>query len=153
MAASARKRVSRSRPTVSGLALLGAVLLGAVLLGVSSGAVFADEGTHPAPPTSTAPATAAVLASSPIVSAPGQTAAPRSSRPLDLSAPPISHVMTREQVQELTAEHDEPVPAEDVMIESPHYEAPVPRGQIRALSWALLHPLEAWRILAPVTDQ
>ena len=73
-------------------------------------------------------------------------------RPLDLSAPPISHVMTREQVQALIAEPDDSAP-EDVMVEENRYQAPVPRGQIQALTWALVHPLQAWRIFTPVTDE
>lgn len=73
-------------------------------------------------------------------------------RPLDLSAPPISHVMTPEQVQALTAEPDDSEP-EDVTVQDTRYQAPVPRGQIQALTWALLHPLEAWRIFTPVTDE
>jgi hypothetical protein len=73
-------------------------------------------------------------------------------RPLDLSAPPISHVMTPEQVQALIAEPDDLGP-EDVMVEENRYQAPVPRGQIQALTWALVHPLQAWRIFTPVTDQ
>ncbi len=73
-------------------------------------------------------------------------------RPLDLSAPPINHVMTPEQVQALIAEPEDSEPA-DVMVEDTRYQAPVPRGQIQALTWALVHPLEAWRIFTPVTDQ
>lgn len=81
---------------------------------------------------------------------PGQHAP--DARPLDLSAPPISHVMTPEQVQALTAEPDDSEP-EDVTVQDTRYQAPVPRGQIQALTWALLHPLEAWRIFTPVTDE
>jgi hypothetical protein len=73
-------------------------------------------------------------------------------RALDLSAPPISHVMTPEQVQALIGEPEDSAP-EDVMVEEERYQAPVPRGQIQALTWALVHPLEAWRIFTPVTDQ
>lgn len=73
-------------------------------------------------------------------------------RRLDLSAPPLNHVMTPEQVQALTAQPSEEEP-EQVMVERGRYEAPVPRGQLRALAWALMHPLEAWRIFTPVTDQ
>ena len=72
-------------------------------------------------------------------------------RPLDLSAPPISHVMTPEQVQALIAAPDDST--QDVMVEENRYQAPVPRGQLQALTWALVHPLEAWRIFTPVTDQ
>jgi len=73
-------------------------------------------------------------------------------RPLDLAAPPISHVMTREQVQTLLASEGPEVP-EDVMVERGRYQAPVPQGQIRAIAWALVHPLQAWRIFTPITDQ
>ena len=73
-------------------------------------------------------------------------------RPLDLSAPPISHVMTREQVQTLLASEQPEVP-EDVTVEGGRYQAPVPQGQIRAIAWALVHPLQAWRIFTPITDQ
>ena len=73
-------------------------------------------------------------------------------RPLDLTAPPINHVMTPEQVQALIAEPEDSTP-EDVMVEQSRYQAPVPRGQVQALTWALMHPLEAWRIFTPVTDQ
>jgi hypothetical protein len=73
-------------------------------------------------------------------------------RPLDLSAPPINHVMTPEQVQALIGDTDDPGP-EDVMVQESRYQAPVPRGQIQALTWALVHPLQAWRIFTPVTDE
>ena len=73
-------------------------------------------------------------------------------RPLDLSAPPISHVMTPEQVQALIAVPADSDP-EDVMVEQERYQAPVPRGQIQALTWALVHPFQAWRIFTPVTDE
>jgi hypothetical protein len=72
--------------------------------------------------------------------------------PLDLSAPPINHVMTPEQVQALIAEPYDSEP-EDVTVQEQRYEAPVPSGQIQALTWALVHPLQAWRIFTPVTDQ
>ncbi|MGH8218182.1 MAG: hypothetical protein ACREUT_06400 [Steroidobacteraceae bacterium] len=72
--------------------------------------------------------------------------------PPDLSAPPINHVMTPEQVHALISTPEAQGP-EDVMVEEGRYEAPVPQGQIRALAWALLHPLEAWRIFTPVTDE
>lgn len=81
-----------------------------------------------------------------------QRASEPARRPLDLSAPPVSHVMTPEQVQELIEQPDDNGP-EEVTVQEHRYEAPVPRGQIRALAWALMHPLQAWRIFTPVTDQ
>lgn len=82
---------------------------------------------------------------------PGPKSAP--ARQLDLAAPPIEHVMTPEAVQSLIADREaDEQDAEDVMVESPHYESPVPTGTFRALPWALMHPLEAWRIVTPITD-
>ncbi len=81
-----------------------------------------------------------------------QVAAGSQARPLDLSAPPLKLVLTPQQIGELTADHDDDTPAEDVTVERPHYEAPIPVGPFRALPWALLHPLEAWKILMPITD-
>lgn len=81
-----------------------------------------------------------------------RAAAKPSGRPLDLSAPPVSHVMTPEQVQALIQQPDEDE-TQEVMVERERYQSPVPRGQVRALAWALMHPLEAWRIFTPVTDE
>lgn len=71
---------------------------------------------------------------------------------LDLSAPPISHVLTARQIQDLTTEQDDDTPTEDVTVSQPLYEAPVPVGPFLALPWALFHPLEAWRIIEPIPD-
>jgi hypothetical protein len=62
-------------------------------------------------------------------------------------------VLTPEQVQSFIAEPDENAPTpDDVTVDQPHYAEPVPTGAFAALPWALLHPLEAWRIFAPITE-
>jgi hypothetical protein len=76
--------------------------------------------------------------------------APSDRKPLDLSAPPINHVLSSEQVQAMVTEHDEEPDMVSVETEYPQIE--VPQGQLRALPWAFMHPLEAWRIFTPVTD-
>jgi hypothetical protein len=74
-------------------------------------------------------------------------------RPLDLSAPPVERVLTPEQVRSFVTEpEDDGAPPQDVTVASPHYLEPVPNGPFVALPWALLHPLQAWRIFAPITD-
>lgn len=79
-------------------------------------------------------------------------AAPRATaRALDLSLPPLRLVLTPQQLAELTTPSDDG-PMEDVTVSEPPYVTPVPKGQVRALTWALLHPLDAWRILAPITS-
>jgi len=86
----------------------------------------------------------AVLAADP---APATSASPAK---LDLSAPPVEHVMPRAELRSMLAE-EEPVEGEDVRVEQPHYRVPVPGG-LFALPWALLHPTQAWRIFTPVLD-
>jgi hypothetical protein len=76
-------------------------------------------------------------------------------RPLDLDAPPINHVLTPQQVRTFVEEpqdQDDGAPADDVTVASPHYLEPVPNGAFGALPWALMHPLQAWRIFTPITN-
>jgi hypothetical protein len=40
----------------------------------------------------------------------------------------------------------------EVTVEGPRAQAPAPDGAFRAVPWALMHPSQAWRIFAPVTD-
>jgi hypothetical protein len=81
--------------------------------------------------------------------APADHAASR--KPLDLSAPPINHVLSNEQVQAIVTEREEEaVDSVNVTTEAPQDE--VPQGQLRALPWAVMHPLQAWRIFVPITD-
>lgn len=161
--------------------LTGAVLCScALLLGLAPLPVYAADPPSPGE-ASTAPAASASGTqgasvsqdkSAPQVTSTGQDASSRqtaSDRPrretprargqrvpasaaLDLTTPPITRVMTPEQVQALIGEPDDAEP-EEVMVERGRYQEPVPEGQIQALAWALMHPLEAWRIFTPVTDQ
>jgi hypothetical protein len=78
-------------------------------------------------------------------------ATPARARTLDLSLPPLRLVLTPQQLTELTAPSDDDGPLQDVTVSTPAYVAPVPTGQVRALTWALMHPLDAWRIFAPIT--
>jgi hypothetical protein len=77
---------------------------------------------------------------------------PAPAKPLDLRAPDITKLYTREQLDRLLAQLNDTI--EEVEVEG----APVPPptftpqvwGGIAAPLWALLHPLQAWRIIAPV---
>jgi hypothetical protein len=71
---------------------------------------------------------------------------------LDLDPPPIELVFTPQQIEDLTAEHQDEPMLEDVTVTKPVYEAPIPVGTFRALPWALMHPLQAWKILMPISD-
>jgi hypothetical protein len=108
-------------------------LLLVALLGAITGAALAD--TPPAP--ASAPATA---------SKPAPAA-----KSLDLSAPPLNHVLSSAQIQILVAEHDEDQ-IQSIDVESDRVSDPVPQGQLRALPWALMHPLQAWKVFTPITD-
>ncbi len=108
------------------------------------------------PPLGRLAAVALLVAGSTLALADGKVSAPAGSgtkvHHLDLSPPPLNHVFTREQIQALTTDSDDDTPTEDVMIRKPIYQAPVPEGQFVALPWALMHPLEAWKIIMPIPD-
>ena len=70
---------------------------------------------------------------------------------LDLSAPPVSHVFTPGQIESFIDDREATSP-EDVSVETPRYATPVPRGTFRALPWAFMHPMQAWRIFTPILD-
>jgi hypothetical protein len=82
---------------------------------------------------------------------PSKPASAPAQKSLDLSTPPVNHVLSRTEIDSLTAERDEG-PVSDVSVEGPRYESPVPQGTFRALGWGIMHPLQAWRIFTPVTD-
>lgn len=73
-------------------------------------------------------------------------------RPLNLNAPDIRTVVSPEDLKEPVASRDQQAQAEDdatVQVQAAP-EAPDVPGGFGALWWALNHPSQAWRILAPV---
>jgi len=113
------------------------LLATAALLAAGSATAFADD-----PPQAPQPPRHATAAKP----------APAAKRALDLHAPPVDHVLTRAEMQSLVAEPDDEnaPPPDDVTVSGAHLVEPIPGG-VMAIPWALLHPLEAWRIFAPVT--
>lgn len=84
-----------------------------------------------------------------------QRASPQAySRPpaLDLTAPPLTHVLSARDIEALETEPD-PSEEANVEVDSTRYHVPVPRGFLQALPWAVMHPLQAWRVLTPVTEE
>jgi hypothetical protein len=73
---------------------------------------------------------------------------------LDLRAPDIAKLYTSEQLEalleKLEAEHIERVEVEGARVPPPPSATPEVWGAIAAPFWALLHPTQAWRILAPM---
>ena len=72
--------------------------------------------------------------------------------PLDLKAPPLSHVMSHSQLlAAMGASSDEEaievVAAPELMPMSSDVQAPL--GVVDALQWSVYHPTQAWRILLP----
>lgn len=77
------------------------------------------------------------------------SSAPASSRALDIKAPDIHKVMSAEQIAAAIPPEEPEVEADTVAVrgETP---APYVPGGIAALYWAATHPIDGWRILAPV---
>lgn len=73
--------------------------------------------------------------------------------PLDLRAPALTQVFSPAALQLMLVEQEEAnedVP--DVRVQSPRATPEVPRGMFRAIPWAITHPTQAWRVLAPLSD-
>ena len=77
------------------------------------------------------------------------------SPPLDLRAPALTQLFSPAALQLMLVEqeetNDDQEPA-DVRVQSPRATPDVPRGLFRALPWAVMHPTQSWRILAPITQ-
>jgi hypothetical protein len=127
---------------------LPSLLLLSTLAGAAGIAAWAEDPPPSQTPAQTAQSRPADPSATRVASA-DQPAASR--KPLDLSAPPINHVLSNEQMQAMTTEHEEePVDSVSVTTDAPDID--VPQGQLRALPWAVMHPLQAWRIFTPITD-
>jgi hypothetical protein len=71
-------------------------------------------------------------------------------RVLDLKAPDIHQVMSPQAIAAAIPNTDEPDIDQDTVRVHSEIPAPYVPGGFGALYWAVTHPLEAWRILAPV---
>lgn len=78
-------------------------------------------------------------------------ASPSPTKSFDLSLPPLRMVLTPQRIQSLTSIPSDVSDGPDVTIRNRPYHVPVPVGTFRALGWALIHPLDAWRIFVPVS--
>jgi len=111
------------------------------------GAAAVVQAQTPAPAGSSAPAKAAAVPAA-------KKAHPAAHKePLDLHAPPLSHIYPRQELQYIMAyQPDEDQPGEvSVRSNKGAVNVPVsPGNQLQAIPWALLHPTEAWRILTPI---
>jgi len=76
-------------------------------------------------------------------------AARRSPEPLDLRLGDDTAARALARLPSVAADE---VQTAEVTVEGPRPQVPVPDGAFRAVPWALTHPSQAWRILAPVTD-
>lgn len=73
---------------------------------------------------------------------------------LDLRPPDITELYSQQQLQQLIAkmeaENIEEIEVEGARPPGPAYNTPRVWPAIAAPFWALLHPTQAWRILAPI---
>ncbi len=105
-------------------------------LGALALAAFAPAQDSATPQRDTPPATA---------TAPGAPAR----RDLDLAPPDIRRLLPESQWRSpLQLPEDEPEPEDTVQVRAVRRTPDIPGG-IASVFWALAHPSEAWRILAP----
>lgn len=108
-----------------------------------TGSAIAEELTAP----ETTQSQAAAVPAAPIAA----------SKRLDLRAPDITTIFSREQIEAVLRRTRDPDTIEEVEVERerdkalPPRSPPVPGGLI-APFWALLNPTQAWRIFSPIPD-
>ncbi|HEX3836308.1 MAG TPA: hypothetical protein VHW25_05030 [Steroidobacteraceae bacterium] len=77
------------------------------------------------------------------------------SRALDLTAPPLNHIMPRAQLRYILANEDADaeLPTEVSVKGTKIVVVPGgPGNQLQAIPWAILHPTQAWRIFTPLEE-
>ncbi len=73
--------------------------------------------------------------------------------PLDLRAPAVTDLFSPAALQLMLVEQQETnSEPDDVRVQSPRATPDVPHGMFRALPWAIMHPTQSWRILAPISQ-
>jgi hypothetical protein len=68
---------------------------------------------------------------------------------LDLKAPDIHDVMSADEIAALLPDDSDAVGSETVQVRGA-VPAPYVPGGFAALYWAVTHPIQSWRVLAPV---
>jgi len=76
-------------------------------------------------------------------------------RLMDLRAPDISRIYTERQIKDLLDQAARRAAMEEVQVQRVYQRPTAPQvwNGIAAPVWALLHPLQAWRILTPVPPE
>jgi hypothetical protein len=102
-----------------------------------------------APSSSSAPAKATAQSSSQNT----KKVRPATTAPMDLHAPPLSHVYSRQELQYIMAYDPDAIEDGEVSVKGSKSAVNVPvapGNQLQAIPWALFHPTQAWRILTPI---
>jgi hypothetical protein len=127
--------------------LCAAVLLTAVL--AQAPALVQAQGQTPTP--SASPAASSAAGNAATRASKKASTAQRST--MDLQAPPLSHIYSRQQLQYILAiENSDVDDAQEVSVKGEKYLMPVPKSQFQAIPWALMHPTQAWRVFTPVEE-
>jgi hypothetical protein len=111
-------------------------------------AAWADEPV--APPTATQTATPTATPTKFSVTATDSTQVPHLMKVLDLKSPDIHDVMSADEIAAvLPGPEENELDPETVQV---HGAVPAPYvpGGFAAIYWGLTHPLQSWRVLAPV---
>jgi hypothetical protein len=112
-----------------------------------AGATLAQAQTPPPVAASAPAAKAAVHARSTATARP----------PLDLHAPPLSHIYPSAELRYILAVDDPAVDDDttEVSVKGTKYVVRVPGvpgNQLQAIPWAIVHPTQAWRIFTPLVE-
>jgi len=115
-------------------------ILAALCSVASFGTAWADQSAAPVK---------AQAAEKPAKAAQTAKAAP-ARKPLDLRAPDLNRVFSRNQMETLTSRPDDVSEnAETVAVEGARHERIIAPSGLRGLAWGVRHPTQAWRLFVP----
>jgi hypothetical protein len=115
-------------------------------------AAWADDPTTTTATTPTANPTAAPTAPPPkfSVTATDSTQVPHLMKVLDLKSPDIHDVMSADEIAAVLPDPEENELDPETVAVHGAVPAPYVPGGFAAIYWGLTHPLQSWRVLAPV---
>jgi hypothetical protein len=142
-------------PKISSPMRVTRFLLGTAVAVLATAALTPVDAQNATATTSSSPAGLPVVTAVPAVHGNNKTRA-TGRAPLDLSAPPLSHIYPSSELRYILAADDSSTDsATEVSVKSTKAAVRVPGApgnQLQAIPWAIVHPTQAWRIFTPLVE-
>jgi hypothetical protein len=131
-------------------------VLGTVFAVLAGAALSQADAQSAAATSSSAPARSPAVSAAPGVHGSKKQGA-TARAPLDLHAPPLSHIYPSSELRYILAANDSSTDSDtEVSVKSSKAVVRVPGApgnQLQAIPWAIVHPTQAWRIFTPLVEE